>query len=141
MSARVRMHLYMSVFFSARVHKVCVHAAVAQHILGALDRAASRPRNFHSPSPMNDGHTHTRTHTSRTRHLHSQKQVPSTVRRSVSGSPHSTLKRILAQAVLGSLSKFIPMRGIRAEETRQQMIDTQIRIDGLLFCSLGGLDM
>ena len=140
MSARVRMHLYMSVFFSARVHKVCVHAAVAQHILGALDRAASRPRNFHSPSPMNDGHTHARTHKSH-KPFTLAKQVPSTARRSVPGSPHSTLKRILAQAVLGSMSKYIPMRGMRAEETRQQMIDGQIRIDGLLFCSLGGLDM
>ena len=30
------------------------------------------------------------------------------------------------------MTKFIPMRGIRAAETRQQMIDAQIRIDGWL---------
>jgi len=40
--------------------------------------------------------------------------------------------REISTAVLGSMSKYIPMRGMRAEETRQQMIDTQIRIDAIL---------
>ena len=107
--------------------------AVAQHLLGTLDRPPPRPRNVDGAYDQSL-YAHTlrwdteirRTsqsiHTKfKLGHLHSDYRVSL-----------DTLTPPVLQELLGSLTKFIPMRGIRAAETRQQMIDAQIRIDGWL---------